>query len=180
MHRQKWILVFINVAGGAAVLGSYAHGLATHPETRNALWGNVPASLMPFYTVSMLTAALGYFAFTYFVLFRLDAGTARVAGRFPYALFNWLYGLMLAPSALWMPLTFSMMEEPSQGLWFAIRAVLSLAGLASLGLLAALITVRPGEPAWARRLAVFGCALFCVQTALLDALVWTAYFPLEF
>ena len=36
MHPQKKQWLAINVLGGVAVLGSYAHGLITHPETRRS------------------------------------------------------------------------------------------------------------------------------------------------
>jgi hypothetical protein len=77
-----------------------------------------------------------------------------------------------------MPLTFAMLEEPSLPLWYAIRLTLAIVGLASVGILAALLTVRPREPGIAHRAAVIGSVAFCIQTALLDALVWPAFFPL--
>jgi len=50
-------------------------------------WGNVPASIKPMYIVSMLTAAAGYFAFSYFIIFRLDPAEVAVANDFSYSLF---------------------------------------------------------------------------------------------
>jgi hypothetical protein len=176
-NTQKMILLTINLIGGAAVLGSYVIGIMTHPETRDALWGDVPRALMPYYTISMFSAAAGYLAFTYFIMFRLDPGEATVAGRFSFDLFPWLYALILVPSALWMPLTFLMIGSPSLPAWIGIRLVLGITGVASLLLLAALFLVQPAAPVWAHRIAVIGCAAFCIQTAVLDALVWTAYFP---
>ncbi|HOT44621.1 MAG TPA: hypothetical protein PLM53_09160 [Spirochaetota bacterium] len=177
MHPHKLYLLLINLVGGAAVLASYVIGIMNHPETRGALWGEVPRAIMPVYTISMFTAAAGYLAFTYFIMFRLNPDGATIAGHFSYGLFPWLYALVLVPSALWMPLTFVMLGNPSRICWIGIRAVLGITGIASLLLLGALITVQPAAPVWAHRLAVIGCAAFCVQTALLDALVWTAYFP---
>lgn len=179
LHPHKLYLLLVNLAGGTAVLASYAIGIMNHPEARGALWGEVPRAIMPVYTVSMFTAAAGYLAFTYFILFRLNPDGVTIAGHFSYALFPWLYALVLVPSALWMPLTFVMIGDPSLMTWIGIRAVLGITGIASLLLLAALIAVQPAEPAWAHRLAVAGCAAFCLQTAVLDALVWTAYFPTE-
>ena len=82
MNAQQWTLIAINVVGGILVLGSYVQGLMAHPDNRNALWGGVPNSVQPLYTVSMILAALGYFAFTYFVMFKIDAAEFRVADRF--------------------------------------------------------------------------------------------------
>lgn len=179
MYSQKICLLLVNCIGGSAVLAGYAIGILSHPETRGALWGDVPRAIMPVYTVSMFAAAAGYLAFTWFILFRLDPEGVTIAGRFPYGLFTLLYAFILAPSALWMPLTFAMIGKPSPVTWAGIRAVLGIAGIASLLLLGALLAVRPVGTAWAHRLAVAGCTVFCLQTAVLDALVWTAFFPRE-
>jgi hypothetical protein len=101
----------------------------------------------------------------------------KVAGRFGYRIFPLIYALILVPSALWMPLTFAMIQEPSAGLWFAIRLTLASVGLGSLMLLTALLSLQPRSPKLAHRLAVAGSLAFTFQTAVLDALVWPAYFP---
>jgi hypothetical protein len=175
-RRWRLALVALNVLGGLAVLGSYADGLA-RPGASAALWGGVPEGLRPIYTVSMLLAAAGYFPMTAAVLFGIDATRARVAQRFGYGLFVILYASILIPSALWMPLTFEMVAAPSPLLWAAIRGCLALVGLGSLGVLAALALVRPGPSPALRALALAGAAAFCLQTAVLDALVWPAFFP---
>jgi hypothetical protein len=177
MHPTRRSLLWLNVVGGVAVLGSYAHGLASHPLTRSEVWGGVPESLRPFYTVSMLCAAAGYFAFSFFVFFRLDPPTTRVFGRFGFGAFHLLYALILLPSALWMPLTFAMLDAPSGALWAAIRATLALVGIGSLGLVAAIARAEPARAPVARGVAVAGALAFSLQTAVLDALVWPAYFP---
>ncbi|PKL38865.1 MAG: hypothetical protein CVV44_08325 [Spirochaetae bacterium HGW-Spirochaetae-1] len=180
LHSQKKYLLVVNIVGGIAVLFSYIQGLQAHPEAGPLLWGEVPAAIMPLYTISMFSAATGYLLFTWFILFRLNADEVKIAGRFSYVLFNALYILILAPSALWMPLTFIMLEQPSLVTWVAIRVVLAAVGIGSAGMLAALFSVRPRAPLWAYIPAVIGSIAFCVQTALLDALVWPAFFPLTF
>jgi len=177
MSAEKRGLLFINLLGGTAVLGSYAYYLATNASTRSKLWGGVPEEWQPAYTVSMLLATAGYFAFSYFVFVCVHSSSARIVGVYGYRLFLWIYAGILAPSALWMPLTFRMFEEPGWGLWITIRVVLGLVGLSSLALIWAIAAVKPAGPAWARSLALLGALAFAVQTALLDALVWTHYFP---
>ena len=177
MHAQKRWMLGINLLGGIAVLGSYAIGLVTHPGAGGALWGGVPDSLRPLYTAGMLLAALGYFAFLYFLLFRLDPGPARVGGRLGYGLFNLLLAAILVPSVLWMQLTIRMVQQPGPGLWAAIRLVLALVGLAAVGLVLALLWLRPKQPRWAYWAAVAGAALFALHTGVLDALVWPSFFP---
>ena len=169
----------INVVGGILVIGSYVQGLKAHPALRDGLWGHVPLRIRPFYGVSGLLAAAGYLAFTYFVMFSLEPDEAEIANTFSFKLFLIIYALILFPSALWMPLTFAMLENPSRGLWREIRITLAVVGLASLGMLAALLGLNTREPAFIYWLAVAGTVAFCIQTALLDALVWPAFFPVK-
>jgi hypothetical protein len=174
---RRRTLGWINVLGGIAILGSYAIGISA--ETGGgSVWGGVPHALRPLYTVSMLTAASGYFAFTYLIFYRLDPSSTRV-GRFPYGVFHALYLAILLPSALWMPLTLQMLASPGPALWLVIRAVLAIVGVGSLGLLVALLRLRPRPEGPVHGLAVVGALAFCVQTALLDAIVWPYYFPIE-
>lgn len=177
IHPRRLTLLIINVLGGTAVLGSYVHGLTNNPELRGPLWGGVPEALQPIYTISMLLAALGYFPFTYVVAFRVDPDRARVAGGFGFDAFNVLYALILAPSALWMPLTFAMLAQPNPTLWLMIRIVLALVGMGSVALIVALVTLQPRPSRAWHVAAIVGAVAFAVQTALLDALVWPAYFP---
>ena len=176
MNAQKRTLLWINVLGGTAVLASYAWNLIAHPEAGGDFWGGVPNAMKSGYTVTMLLAASGYFAFTRFV-FRLRPAHVKIADRFGYGSFKWIYALILLPSALWMPLTFGMIENPSSGLWLSIRLTLAAVGIGSLMLVAALLQLQPRSPNGAYRLAVVGSIAFTFQTAVLDALVWPAYFP---
>ena len=175
MHPQKKTWLAINVLGGAAVLGSYVHGLATHPETRNALWGTIPEELQAVYGVTMWLAAGGYFFFSYYFLVRTDADEVRF-GHFGFGLINALYALIMLTSALWMPLTFAYLENPSPGLWLAVRADLLGVAVGSIGLMVALFTMKPRAEGFAGVLALLGLLLFALQTAFLDPLVWPQFF----
>lgn len=177
LHPQQRALLALNVVGGIAVLGSYWAGFASNPQSVGALWGGVPEWLRPAYTVSMFSAAAGYFPFTLLLLFGLDPDKVRVAGHFGFGTFLLLTALILVPSALWMPLTFRVIDAWDPALWIAIRVVLATVGLASLGLLASLVLLAPVASRALHVAAIVGAVAFCVQTALLDATVWTAYFP---
>jgi hypothetical protein len=124
----------------------------------------------------MFLAALGYFAFTTFLIFVLDLETAQIKIQAGFKAFNVLYAAILIPSALWMPLTFAYLAHPGNLLWLADRLVLSIVGLAALGMLSALLNIQPRKPAWFFWLAFTGSAFLTIQTALLDALIWTNYF----
>ena len=175
MHPQKKTWLAINAVGGAAVLGSYAHGLATHPETRNDLWGTMPPELQAVYGVTMWLAAAGYFFFSYELVVRTDADQVRF-GRYGFGLINALYALIMICSTAWMPLTFAYFEAPSQALWLTIRIDLLLVGVGSIGLMIALFTMKPRAKGLAGVLAMMGLLLFSLQTAFLDPLVWPQFF----
>ena len=166
--------IALNVAGGIAVLGSYVLGLG-RPDA-GAVWGGVPDALRPVYTVSMFLAAFGYFPMTAYALLRLAKPEVRIGSR-GFGVVNLCYALILGPSALWMPLTFAMLDAPSTATWLAVRGVLFLAAAGSLGVLAALFAAEPRDRGGFWKLAVAGAVLFCNQTVLLDALIWPAYFP---
>ena len=82
----------------------------------------------------------------------------------------------MIPSALWMPLTFAYIENPTPGLWMAVRGGLAITGLCSLALIVALVKLRPREPAKLYWASVAGSIGFFIQTGVLDAVIWTAVF----
>lgn len=176
MHTEQIALAVINVIGGILVIASYVYGLVTQPDFREGLWGYLPERIKPFYTISMLLAAAGYFAFTYLILFVLEPDEVRIANTFDFKLFLVLYALILFPSALWMPLTFKVLKNPGIAMWRTIRITLAVVGIGSFGLLLTILDLRDSGSSYAYWLAVAGAAAFCVQTALLDALVWPRYF----
>lgn len=176
MGTQQIILLAINIIGGAAVIGSYVYGLRTYPEGAGALWGGVPASIRPVYGISMILAALGYFAFIYFILFRLVPGDVIIAGRFSYSLFYAIFLAVLIPSVFWMPFTHAYIGSSSNGIWLGIHTVLALVGIASIALVWALLSLNtkiPTVPYW---FAVAGSAYFAFHTTILDAIIWPVLF----
>jgi len=157
------------------VLGSYVHGLLTHPDTRNELWGSIPPELQAVYGVTMWLAAGGYFFFSYYFLVRTEADEVRF-GRFGFGLINALYALIMIASAAWMPLTFVYLDQPSSALWLAVRIDLLGVGIGSIGLIVALFTMKPRAEGLTAVLALLGLLFFAVQTAFLDPLVWPQFF----
>lgn len=173
----RTLFILINIVGGIAVLGSYVIGFVREPVLRSQLWGNVPDSLRPVYTAFMFLAAAGYFFFTTYLLRYVGPGDVKLFGRYGMEMAIALYLLILIPSALWMPLTFSMLENPSNAQWLKVRLDLFAVGGASMALLIGLLTATGEAGGTHYWLAVTGTGAFTVQTLLLDALIWPAYFP---
>jgi len=176
MATQHMILIVINAIGGAAVIGSYIFGLNTGSGGADALWGGVPINIRPVYGVSMILAALGYFAFMYYILFRLTPSEVSIAGIFNFNLFYAIFLVILISSALWMPLTNVYVSNPSTGIWIWIRTVLALVGFASIALVWALLSLQTKNPSISYWLAVAGSGYFAFHTAILDAIVWASLF----
>ncbi len=169
--------VALNVIGGSAVLGSYVWGVQA-PGVGAALWGGVPDALRPLYTTNMFLAAAGYFCFSAVAarrLHRADAsGDVDQFGRRMLC----AYALVLIPSALWVPLTAWMLEVSSNLAWVTVRLDLGLVALGTLALFE--LVLRPGDgPRFERWLALVGLLPFGLQTVVLDALVWPAFFFAE-
>lgn len=175
MHAQKRLFLIINILGGIAVLGSYILGFIASSEAGTILWGGVPQGLRPIYTFNMFLAAAGYLLFSIFIL-SLDPDKTRIKDRFSFRVFNIIFAVILFFSALWMPLTLVAIEKSSLASTWLVRIDLAAVALGSLGLFAALLTVQPRRPSWLHRMAVIGCIFFCLQTVVLDAIVWVFYF----
>ena len=172
MPTTKIILLIINVIGGIAVIGSYVWGLKTGTGGANALWGGTPASVKPIYTVSMLLAALGYFAFSYFIFFRLNIADVKPGFWIFYVIFLGILGA----STFWMPLTNLFVSNPGVALWIGIRVVLAIVGLFSCALAVVLISLHTKETGLAYWLAVAGSVYFAFHTAVLDMILWPIFF----
>ncbi|MFP8873050.1 MAG: hypothetical protein VCB42_00650 [Myxococcota bacterium] len=176
MPSHRTALVWINVLGGIAVLGSYAYGFVAHPDEVGLAWGGIPVEWRGLYSAAMFPAALGYFPMTFFLLFRSNLEQSlRGSVRLRPALIL-LYCAILIASALWMPLTFAYLAAPSAALWAGIWFVLGVVALASLGLTAVLLQLRPAPPTTSWRLALLGSLFFAFQTVILDAGVWPSLF----
>jgi len=177
MPRPNLALALLNVFGGIAVLGSYVSAFTGSSAFQDGLWGGVPVSLRSLYTVNMLLAAAGYFPFTWLFVVRTKPDEFHAITGFRYALLFGLYALVLIGSALWLPMTARMLLAPDAQIWGGIRIVLALVGIGATGILLLAFRValtRGGAASWA---AAIGSIPFFTQTALLDALIWPAYFP---
>jgi len=173
MTTAKIILLVVNIIGGMAVIGSYVLGLSGKTDGTNALWGGMPLSVRPVYTISMIISALGYFAFLHFILFRLNPASFN---------FNILYLIflgILVPSAFWMPLTNAFVANPGTALWIIIRLVLAIVGLSSCALAGVLISLHTRETGFAYWLAVAGSVYFAFHTAILDMILWPIFFRMQ-
>ena len=175
MGKQKLILLLLNVIGGIAVIGSYILGLRGD-SAADVLWGGVPESIRPVYTVSMILLAIGYLAFLNLLLLRVNPKEVTVGGRLGYGIFYPIFCLILIPSALWMPLTRMYADASGTGTWIGIRIVLFLVGLASLALAGALFTLKPRNRDKSYWAAVVGSCYFAFHTFVLDAILWAALF----
>lgn len=175
MYLQQRVLLWINIIGGIAVIGSYIFGIIGHPGNVGNLWGNASKTVQNFYEISMIFAALGYFAFTYFTIFRLSPDKVNIFSNFNFTIFPIIYFIILAASSLWMPLSFSWLDSQSGITWIVIRIVLALVGLCSLFITISLMSL-PHDLGIIYWLALVGSAYFSFHTLVLDAVIWPTLF----
>tara|TARA_B100000745_G_scaffold229759_1_gene154099 strand:+ start:896 stop:1432 length:537 start_codon:yes stop_codon:yes gene_type:complete len=177
MNKQLILFYCINIIGGLSVLGSYAHGLISNPLTRMNLWGNVPLLIRPYYTIFMFLAAGGYFFFTSYILFYINIDTVKLFGKYGFWFINILYAGIILPSTIWIYLTFAMMNNPSPFLWLVVRLILFTVGFSSVILLSSFFMSNFEKTNWLYIASIIGLTFFCIQTMLLDAIIWPYYFP---
>ncbi len=173
---SRRFLLFLVIAG-LAVPASYTVAFGLSDAVADGLWGGVPEGLRPLYTTNMLLAVAGFFPFTWLLAWRLGKVEMERATALPWVLVPAAYALVLVPSALWLPLTAAMIAGPSPGLWPVVRLVLFLVGLGSTIVIWLTWTIARRLGGLGPWLAFAGAIPFFVQTAVLDALVWPAYYP---
>ena len=178
MHPARRRLAIMQLVGGPLVLASYAYCILRFPDASAMMWGGVPDSLRPLYTAWMFVAAAGYFAYGNLFLRHADPDRVRIFGR-GYGLITLAYALVLFPSAIWMPATKWLLDAPSPLRFWLMRIDLFAVATGSLLLLVAAIAIQPAPPRAVRLIAILGAIGFCVQTVLLDALIWPALFPIR-
>jgi ABC-type multidrug transport system permease subunit len=98
-------------------------------------------------------------------------------GRYGFWVINMLYAGIIIPSAIWIYLTFAMIENPNPLLWITIRLVLFTVGFSSVALLASFFTSNFDRSSWLYFASIISLIFFCIQTMLLDALIWPYYYP---
>ncbi|TNE87425.1 MAG: hypothetical protein EP330_18335 [Deltaproteobacteria bacterium] len=155
----------VQVLGGLSVLGSYAWGLATHPDTAERLWGTIPEAWWTPYSLCMPPAAVGYLVATWF-LWRRDPHSEG------YRRTTVWYAGFLAASTAWMPLCFAALDHSRASLLPAIQAVLALAAVFALAIAA---EITRSDLAHRHRV-LAAWSLLCWQCVVLDALVWPRFF----
>lgn len=172
MAIEQIILLVINIIGGAAVIGSYVLGVRGKSGSADRLWGGMPKSARPVYYASMSLSAIGYLIFLYFLLFEVIPDSVLIADSLGYWFFYIVFIGLLGFSALWMPLTNKMANEPKSSTWFWIRTVLVMVGLFSCALYWAILSIQEGNQGTMFCLAAIGSGYFAFHTAVLDMLIW--------
>lgn len=167
---SKRLFVAINLLLGPLVPASYVWSAQRWPEQLGGLWGGIPDAWQTPYTANMPLAALGYLAFTWLFFRHSDEG---FAGPLSQGRINLAYVLVLVPSMVWMPLT-SYALATGTDWWWTIQLVLAAVAVGSLVLLYGTLTAE--HEGRARTIARVGAVFFCLQTVVLDAIVWPRYF----
>jgi len=93
-----------------------------------------------------------------------------------FGVINSCCAAVVVASALWMPLTFAHLADPSIALWPLIRADLIVVGIGAVGLLMTLFNLSPRPAGWAGSATIIALLLFALQTAFLDPFVWPLFF----
>ena len=174
--NQKILFILINIIFGSLLLFTYYRGLTVYPEAAAKLWGGMPKYLTPYIVSSMFVGAIGYFFFTYYLLFKIDYQDILIFNQFKFSLFILLYILILIPSCFWIDLAIQYIISGNPIIWKLTVFVLYTVGIASILLLLALININPNSGSILYKLSIIGCICFTFHTMFLDGLLWTYFF----
>lgn len=174
--NRRRLLLLIGI-GGTAVLASYVLAFAFEPAIRGALWGDLPeGTVRRIYTVNMLLAAASFFPATIVLGFATPLESFRRTTGLPFRALLGAYAAILIPSAAWLPLTALYIQSPTAPLWWAIRLDLLAVGMGA-SVLGWMLIQRARRGTLGARLSAGLFFFFWLQTMVLDALVWPAFFP---
>ncbi len=173
---QKYFFIIINIFLGPLLLYTYYRGVTKNSEIAAQLWGGVPPSLTPYIVTSMFIGALGYFFFTYYLIFEINQEDLLVFNKYSFSIFIILYLLILIPSCFWIDLSINYLINGNPIIWKLIVTVLYTVGISSVILLLCLINIKPNEPSLIYKLSIIGCCFFTFHTMFLDGLLWTIFF----
>ena len=171
MNTNQKIFLLTVIVGGILVILSYIIGLRAG-KSADVLWGGTPENIRGVYTASMIVSAISYFVATIFIFLSMKENSIVLPYSLNMNIFNILYAILLVCSTLWIPLVNVMVSNPSTLVWFSIRLVLILVGLASLGILILLLKLSPRPTGILYWSSVIGMTIFFIHTGILDALLW--------
>jgi hypothetical protein len=175
MHWESIVLLAVIALGGIAVIGGYVVGFRGKAGAADAMWGGVPAKIRPVYGVSMILSAASFLAVLYYLFLEHAPGELTAGDLYGLRLIP-IFFMILAPSALWLPLSKLYLKKPGPARWFSVRVVLFIVGLASIALAWALFDSNVQPHSVAYRLATVAGCYFAFHTFVLDALLWAALF----
>ena len=173
---QKSLFIIINLIFGSILLYTYYRGVTSNPEIASKLWGGVPIHLTKYIVSSMFLGAIGYFFFSYYLIFKVDHNTLIVFNKYSFQLFIILYLLILIPSCFWIDLSIHYVINQNPLVWKLIVLVLYTVGISSLILLLSLLNINPNDGSILYKFAIIGCIFFTFHTFFLDGLLWTIFF----
>lgn len=165
MYPNQVLFLIVIFLLGIPVILSYVLGLRK-PEEQNLLWGGVPTKYRKAYTISMIVSAISYFVFTTYVIILL--GQFNGNGSYPF--FYILYIIMLAASALWVPLVKRVANKNTLLNWYLVRFVLALNGFAAFMLFFFLANL--STPSIFYYISIVLLGIYTLHTAILDAIIW--------
>lgn len=167
MNKLQIIFLAVVIPIGLLVPLSYILGIG---DNADILWGGVPKNTRSIYVGSMLLGATSFFIFSAYIFFNLLKQDITLPFGLGSNIFTIIYGILLASSALWIPLVNSMVNNPKDITWLGVRAVLLLTALCSLCLL--LIFIKLGGDSLHYKLSLIGLVIFLIHTGVLDAVIW--------
>ena len=175
---SSYVFALINIIGGTLVLSSYMACIYMYPEYRESFWGGVQGNARRFFVLSMIPSALGYIAFFYCVLFKLESWIFDYKSLLGNSYINILCIIFLSTSSIWMPALVMYFKTDSIFWWLVVVGVLWVTALSLILMLFLVISIE-SQGSLHRIISICGLSYIIFHCSILDAIIWVSQLPVR-
>ena len=116
----------------------------------------------------------------YYLIFNEGLSLKFFGGRYEGSIMRTLLILFLVSASMWIHSTFNYLELPNKNSWNMISIELWCTALSILFMTIGLATAKGVNNTRFHKLSVLGLGVISFHCLVLDAILWTSYFPKDF
>lgn len=167
-EAQKTVLL-VGIPAGILVILSYIFCIGNNADI---MWGGISKGYKTVYMVSILLSTVCFFISFLYIFSHILSGGISLPFSLDTKVIHITYLVLLISSALWTPLVRTMIYNPSDIVWFSVRAVLMITALSFLFLFVLLLKLPIQQRNTYYILSLISSFLLFFHTFVLDALIW--------
>lgn len=167
-EAQKTLLLIV-IPSGILLILSYIFCIG---DNADIMWGGISKGYRTVYLVSILLSTVCFFVSFSYIFSNILSGGISLPFSLDTRIVHITYTILLISSILWTPLVRVMVDNPSDIVWFFVRAVLMITGISFFSLFVLLLKIPLQEKNTYYILSVVSSFILFFHTFVLDALIW--------